>query len=99
MENNWLMWQEYSLKILCYSQKFCSCACCSLFPLTHSHSNCVVLPTQNSTLLECFWPSNNSRSNHVRGAIPPIIDVDPETMLSLHIMVPKKKQFSLKIAT
>jgi hypothetical protein len=36
------------------------------------------LPTQNSTLLEGFWPSCNWRFNHVQGAIPPIIDVDLE---------------------
>ncbi len=31
VENIWLIWQEHSLKILCCSQKFNSCVCCSPF--------------------------------------------------------------------
>jgi hypothetical protein len=36
------------------------------------------LPTQNSTILEGFWPSSNWKFNHMWGAIPPIVDIDHE---------------------
>jgi hypothetical protein len=47
------------------------------------------LPTQNSTLLESFCPSNNWKSNHVRGAIPPIVDVGLRDLVIVPYCGPK----------
>jgi hypothetical protein len=47
------------------------------------------LPTQNSTLLEGFWPSSNWRCNHMQSAIPPIVDVNPEDLVIVPYCGPK----------
>jgi len=37
-----------------------------------------LLPLQNTTLLEGFWPSNNSKSNYVKASLSTVMDVvDP----------------------
>ncbi len=56
-----------------------------------------LLPIQNSTLLESFWPLRNWRSNHMQGAIPPIVDVDPKDLVITPYCGPKNMQPSLKI--
>ncbi len=54
------------------------------------------LPTQNSTLLEIFWPSSNWSSNRVQGAIPPIVDVDFKDPIITPYCGPKNIRPSLK---
>jgi hypothetical protein len=56
-----------------------------------------LLPIQNSFLLESFWPLNNWRCNHMRGANPPIIDVDPKDPIIAPYCGPKNMQPPLKI--
>jgi hypothetical protein len=51
MENIWPTWQEYFLKILCCSQKFCSCAYCSLLKSSSFMFTC----SHNVALLRKSW--------------------------------------------
>jgi hypothetical protein len=55
-----------------------------------------LLPTQNSTLFEGFWPSSNWRFNHVQSAIPPIVNVDPKNLVIPPYCGPENMQPSLK---
>jgi len=48
-----------------------------------------LLPIQNSTFLEGFWPSNNRKFNHMRGLIPSIVTLIMKTRLSFCIVVLK----------
>jgi hypothetical protein len=55
------------------------------------------LPTQNSTLLEGFWPLSNWISSHMWGATPPIVDVDCKDRIITPYCGPKTMWPSLKI--
>jgi hypothetical protein len=57
------------------------------------------LPIQNPTLLEGFWLSSNWRSNHVQGAIPPIVDVDFKDPIIISYCGPINIRPSLKTSS